>query len=169
MAQPAQPAQPAPQPDFVRMHHGLAQFCQEIQFLPNWNAGAGGIPAMFQQIMDTQAAMQANITAMQADLQLHPVRMFNATASVTADLIYPPHVPEGARPFLPRTKEQAIRLSGTSRGYHPFSIFDFIVKLGEDAARCSALIGLPALASEATALQHRCQFLNYLGVQIDTN
>ncbi|KAF7421240.1 hypothetical protein PC9H_011761 [Pleurotus ostreatus] len=154
MAQPAQPAQPAPQPDFVRMHHGLAQFCQEIQFLPNWNAGAGGIPAMqvvFQQIMDTQAAMQANITAMQADLQLHPVRMFNATASVTADLIYPPHVPEGARPFLPRTKEQAIRLSG------------------EDAARCSALIGLPALASEATALQHRCQFLNYLGVQIDTN
>ncbi|KDQ23660.1 hypothetical protein PLEOSDRAFT_177112 [Pleurotus ostreatus PC15] len=133
------------------MHHGLTQFCQEIQLLPNWNAGAGDIPAMFQQIMDTQAAIQASLTAMQADLQLHPVRLCNATASVTADLIYPPHVPEGVRPFLPRTKEQAIRLSG------------------EDAARCSALIGLPALASEATALQHRCQFLNYLGVQIDTN
>ncbi|KAF8330633.1 hypothetical protein F5887DRAFT_1000145 [Amanita rubescens] len=74
---------------------------------------------------------------------MSPIRMHNASASSSGVLRYPDGAPVNQ---LPHTKTDAIQLSGPQ------------------AAAAAAALGLDPLPENATALQKRRQFLDYIGV-----
>ena len=96
---------------------------------------------------------------------MSPIRMHNTSASTTMVLRYPINAPLNQ---LPHTKAEAIQLSGEfSSSCFGVNVSNCInCDLGAGAAAASAALGLDPLPANATALEKKRQFLDYIGVYI---
>jgi len=138
--------------------NALGVLAHEVPLFPNAlnannnNAALQAINAALINIQNTVNGLQNTVNGLQNavnglvnELALQPMRITNASASNNAELVYPPGTAAGVLPQLPRTKNDAILITGVR------------------AVHALGLLGVQALQG-ANAEQLRAQFCQFLGV-----